>query len=63
MLEAVGPVIVMSQTPQARLDPADNNRHLLVHAADQIAVNDCCIIRPLSGNAARRIGITAPALL
>ena len=44
------PVVVMTKPPQACLNAADQNRHILVSLANEIAINHSCIIRPLAHN-------------
>ena len=61
MLHFSGPVIVVSQTAQAGLDPADDNRGLLIDRPDQVAVDHRGVIGPLSHDAAGRIGILFPS--
>ena len=53
----IGPVIVMPQSPKARLNTAQDDRRLFIRSADQIAVDDHCPVRPVSHLSTRRIGV------
>ncbi len=43
-LELVGPVVVVRQAPQGRLHAAQDDGRVLVGAADQVAVDDGCVV-------------------
>ena len=61
-LQAVRPVVIVCQAAQAGLDTADEDRDLRKAAADEVAVDDRRIVRPLARRAAGRIGIRAAAV-
>ncbi len=50
----------MSQTPQTCLDPSDNDGYVFICLPDQIGIYDGRIVRPLSHDAARGIGVRCP---
>ena len=56
--QRIVPVIIVRHAPQACLDAADDNGLFRISAADQIAVNNGCMIGPLSHHAAGRIEIS-----
>ena len=55
--DGIRPVIVMRHAAQARLDAADDDRHIGIELAQAIAVDDCRALRPVAGLAARRIRV------
>ena len=57
------PVIVVSQTSEARLDPAQNNRRFLIGLTDQVAVDDHGTVRTQTHLSTRRIGILLSVFL
>ena len=63
-LHLIRPVIIVRQPPQARLDPAEDDRCLLKGSADEVRIDDCRMIGPFSGCAARRVAVgRAPFLI
>ena len=46
--QTVRPVIIVGESAKTRLDPANDDRGMLVGAADQVAVDDRRIIRAFS---------------
>ena len=56
------PVIVMSESAQARLDAADQDRGMFIGLPYQVAVNDRRIVRALSHHTARGKGIHVPSV-
>ena len=57
------PVVIVGKTAKARLYPARDDRHVLIDAADQVAVDDDRPVGPPSHDAARGIAVPAAALL
>ena len=53
----VAPVIIMPQSAQACLQPADDDRHILIGLFCPIRVDDDCPVRPPARLAARRVFI------
>ena len=53
----------MAETPQAGFDAADEDGHVLVGLADQVAVDDGGIVRPLAHDAPGGEGVGFPAVL
>ena len=60
--QAVRPVVIVRQPPQAGLNASCNDRHVGVGPADPVAVHNDCAVRPQSHLPARRIGIRFPVL-
>ena len=58
-LKRIGPIVVMRQATQARLNAAQNNRCVLVRAPNEVAVHRCGVVGAPIGRTARRIGILA----
>ena len=61
--QLVGPVIIMCQTAQTGLNPSNDDGGILIYRADQVAVNNRCVIRSFAHHAARCIGILLSAFL
>ena len=55
----VGPVIVMGDAAQGRLDAAEDDRHILVGLAAALRVDDCAAVRAGAALSARRVGVVA----
>ena len=55
--QAVRPVIIVGESAKTRLDPANDDRGMLVGAADQVAVDDRSIVRAFSHHTARCVSI------
>ena len=55
--DLVGPVIVVGDAAQRRLDAAEHDRHVLVGLAAALRVDDGRAVRPLSALAAGRVGV------
>ena len=53
----VGPVVVMRDAAQRRLDAAEHDRHVLERLAAALRVDDGAAVRPLAAFAARRVGV------
>ena len=53
----------MRHAPQARLDAADDDRHIGIELAQAVAVDDRRAFRPVAGLAARRIRVLMADLL
>ena len=53
----------MGQPPQAGFNAADDNGHILVNLADEVAVNHRGIVRPLAHDPAGGVGIGLAAAL
>ena len=62
-LHAFAPVIVVAQAAKAGFDAADENGHILVGLADQIAVDDGGVVGALAHNTAGGEGIGFPLVL
>ena len=61
--QLVGPVVIMCQTAQASFNASDDDGGILIYRADQVAVNNRCVIRSFAHHAARCIGILLSAFL
>ena len=60
---AVGPVVIVCETAQARLDTADDDRSMLIAFPYQITVDRHRAVRTLSHDAARCIGVGLSMML
>ena len=60
---SVGPVVVVAEPPQTGLNTADDDRCVFVCLADQVAVDNDCVVRALPDDAAGRVGVLMAALL
>ena len=58
--KAVRPVIIVRHPPQARLNAADDHRHILITSADQVPVHRRSAVRPSSGLTAGGVGVRWP---
>ena len=61
--DLVGPVVVVTEPSKTGLNPADDDRRMLVSPADQVAVDDDGVVRALADDAAGRVGVLVAALL
>ena len=59
----VGPVVIVCEPAQARLDAADDDRGMLIAFPDQVAVNRHRTVRALPHDTARCIGVGLPMML
>ena len=56
----VGPVVVMGDAAQRRLDAAQNDRRVRKGLAATLGVDDDGAVRPFAAFAARRVGVVVP---
>ena len=59
----VGPVVIVREPTQTRLDAADDDRGMLITPPDQVAVNRHRAVRTLAHDTARCIGVGLPMVL
>ena len=62
-LEGIGPVVVMGEPAQTRLDAAQNDRRFLEGAANEVRIDHGRVVGARAALAARRVGVVAAALL
>ncbi len=60
---AVGPVVIVCEPTQTRLNTADDDRGMLIAFPDQVTVDGHRAVRTLSHDAARCIGVGLPMML
>ena len=59
----VRPVVIVRETPKARLDATDDNRHIGIELTQAVRIDDGRALRPMAALAARRIRILMALLL
>ena len=62
-LHGVGPIVIVPQTAEAGLDAADEDGYILVGLADQVAVDNGGVVRPLAHDATGGEGVGLSAVV
>ena len=62
-LEGIGPVVVMGEPAQTRLDAAQNDGRFLEGAANEVRIDHGRVVGARAALAARRVGVVVAALL